>query len=729
VTTFRSLFHSTATRSYAARSIALGGCLAAILIGAAPAGALVTTFGSTQYGVQQREASIVEDGFYFENAFGELKEPATFANVSGRPVVHGSNVYVIYWDPAYKYHGDWQEVIDRFVHDMGAGSGSLSTVFAVDTQYTDTTDTPAQYQSTYRGAYTDTHPYPVGGNCADPKPLQSAEWSKVGALTCLTDAQVQEELRRFVTEHGLPTGMHSVFYMLTPPGATVCLDSGGIKGHCSDFAHTGAPETKKEKEEREHESKKEQEEREKAEELSYRQSFCSYHSAYNPGEPATGSAGTILYGVIPWTAGGLADGQFTQRDQVRATECQDGAFDPSGVPMNLREKSPTPQEPNQVKCPSPDGYCDKGLADLIVNQLAVEQQNIVTNPLLNAWQDKVGNESTDECRNFFAPIIGGSSHPQEGSEAGTLYNQLFNGRGYYVNTAFNFAALRQTYPGIPCLPGIILAPHFTAPNAVNAGDIVGFNGMESNITLNSADRYTNTGAVEKNFATYTWSFGDGSAPVVGFAPGAPACETPWLSPCAASEFHSYQYGGTYTVTLTVTDVGGNNASYSDTVSVAGPPPPPPAPGAGSGGPGGAGGSGGSTSKVVPAPSAAAAVISKTLRLAVSKGLAVRYSVNEQVAGRFEVLLSSAAVKHLRITNAPVATGLPAADGQQRVIARAVLVTTQGGTSTIHIFFPKATAARLAKARSASLMLRLIVRNAASSSATVVTVITGATLAH
>jgi hypothetical protein len=58
-----------------------------------------------------------------------------------------------------------------------------------------------------------------------------------------------------------------------------------------------------------------------------------------------------------------------------------------------------------------------------------------------------------------------------------------------------------------------------------------------------------------------------------------------------------------------------------------------------------------------------------------------------------------------------------------------LVTTQGGTSTIHIIFPKATAARLAKARSASLMLRLIVRNASSSSATVATVITGATLKH
>ena len=87
-----------------------------------------------------------------------------------------------------------------------------------------------------------------------------------------------------------------------------------------------------------------------------------------------------------------------------------------------------------------------------------------------------------------------------------------------MNTAFNFAAQRQNYPGIPCLPGIILAPHFTAPNPVNAGEIVGFNGMESNIALNSADRYSAPGRSEKNFATYTWNFGDGSAPVVRLRP-------------------------------------------------------------------------------------------------------------------------------------------------------------------------------------------------------------------
>jgi hypothetical protein len=223
------------------------------------------------------------------------------------------------------------------------------------------------------------------------------------------------------------------------------------------------------------------------------------------------------------------------------------------------------QEPNLGTCPSPDGFCDTGLADLIINQIAVEQQNIVTNPLLNAWQDSAGNEATDECRNFFAPATGDY-------KKGTLTNQSFNGGHYYLNDAFNMAALRLTYPGVPCLEGVNLEPKFTAPTTVNAGDVVAFDGMESNISLNSAARYAG-GAQTGNFATYTWNFGDGSPAVVGYAPGVPACTTPWLSPCAAGVFHAYTYGGTYPVTLTVTDVGGNTASVSAAVVVVGPPPP------------------------------------------------------------------------------------------------------------------------------------------------------------
>ncbi len=174
--------------------------------------------------------------------------------------------------------------------------------------------------------------------------------------------------------------------------------------------------------------------------------------------------------------------------------------------------------------------------------------------------------------------------------AGTLYNQTLAGANAYVNDAFNLAAGRLPYPGAACLTGISLVPQFTAPNTVNTGELVGFDGMESNITLNDDIGYSKkTGAEEAKYATYKWNFGD-ETEVTGVAPGAPSlnspetspCEAPWKAPCAASTFHSYQNPGDYNVRLTVTDTGGNEASVTYPITVCSPapaicPPPPPPP--------------------------------------------------------------------------------------------------------------------------------------------------------
>jgi hypothetical protein len=114
--------------------------------------------------------------------------------------------------------------------------------------------------------------------------------------------------------------------------------------------------------------------------------------------------------------------------------------------------------------------------------------------------------------------------------------------------------------------------------------------------------------------------------------------------------------------------------------------------------------------------AAAAATSHSLKTALRKGLVVRYSVNEQVAGRFEVLLSKALARRLGIGGAP-AFGLPAGTPAQVVIAKAILVTTKAGRNTVDIQFSKRTAARLKRVHKVSLMLRLVVHNAASHPAT------------
>jgi hypothetical protein len=697
----------------------------ALLGTAAPATAVVTTVGSASVGLQPRNTETVR----------EAEAAAEFENPQGNSVLHSVKAYAIYWDPTASYFGDWQEEINKFFQAVGADTESLGDVFAVDTQYTDKTNKPAAGKFTFFGAYTDTHKYPAAA-CVDPAPLS------LGAKTCLTDSQIQEELTSFIAQHSLQKGMGAIFYLLTPPGVTVCLDKAATS--CSDYEAT--PE-------------------------SYEKSFCSYHSDINPGGLSTGDANTVLYAAIPWTAHGL--GNYHLADEVQAYDCQDGGFDPSSKPfVEKKEKAkeitekeqedfekgtpeqknatlearahegPHQQEPNQ-KGKGPDGSPDVGLADLIINQVAVEQQNTVTNPLLNAWHDSAKRELTDECRNFFASsddlALGGSVAENEETYAGTLYNQTINTIHYYLNNGFNLAALRLPYPGVACLGGVNLFPKFTAPNPVKIGEVVSFDGMESNISLNAAFRYSAGGTPEANYATYAWNFGDGSPEVSGFAPGAPACEAPWLSPCAASEFHAYSYGGTYEVKLTVTDVGGNISSITHPITVEGPPPPPPpvvvpVPGT-PGTPGGSGGSGGAGSGsgtpgvvVVPNPVAAAAVISRSLKTVLRKGLVVRYSVNEQVAGRFEVLLDRATARRLKISGPP-ALNLAAGSPPEVVIAKAILVTTKGGRSSVSIKFSKRTAARLAHAHKVKLQLRLIVRNASASSPASTTVISSFTLGH
>ena len=59
-----------------------------------------------------------------------------------------------------------------------------------------------------------------------------------GGTVCLTDEQIKAQLETFIAQHGLRKGMGTIFYLLTPPGVTVCLGAGGATGRCSDFNGT-----------------------------------------------------------------------------------------------------------------------------------------------------------------------------------------------------------------------------------------------------------------------------------------------------------------------------------------------------------------------------------------------------------------------------------------------------------------------------------------------------------
>ncbi|MHB8491611.1 MAG: hypothetical protein ACYDA6_05265 [Solirubrobacteraceae bacterium] len=752
------------------------------------AGAEVVETGGLKVGVQPRNADEI-------GSIGG--KPLKLEDTEKHPVLHGTvATYAIYWDPKDVYDGDWQEVINGFLANLGASEGNLGTIFAADSQYIDGTGEPATTKSAFHGAYTDTNPFPTTPECTDPEPLVA------GRITCLTDAGLRTQLETFMSQNALPKGTGTVYYLLTPPGVTVCLQAageGGKANHCSD--HTGGiAETIAEENANE----------------SYRNSFCSYHGAINPTGGASGDANTVLYAVIPWTAGGL--GQFDFGPPLPAYDCQDGGFDPTSEPPLEKEHATgeakkqaeaqrlseegavreasrkriaeielsgtmTPEEKTAAKTVvneettkkllviaeesakkmaaiikqealqaprtqqphsrgtghDSDGDYDRGLADIVVNQISTEQQNIVTDPLLESWYQHEGPkyEATDLCRNIFLSPGGmaGASTGLEHSLAGTLSNQVMGIEHYYLNPIYVLSGTKVSYPGGGCAFGVGLDPRFTAPNPVNAGEVVGFDGMESEVLL----WWTGLSPSEPgSYAQFTWSFtykgaSEPEKVITGSAPGAPGCSAPWVPSCAGSVFYSFLYGGTYYVTLTITDTGGHKASVTHEVIVQGTPRPVP-PGSS---PPTVGEStttttttttksGSSSTSPLPAPQARAAAVSASLRTAIHHGLAVGYSVNEQVAGVVEALLNARTAHRLRIRG-PLAAGLPAGYPQSIVIGRAALVTRAGGHGTLRLYFSRAVARALSRLSRVTLTLRMVVRNAERSHPLTSTLISTVTL--
>jgi hypothetical protein len=609
--------------------------LAASLLFTATAGAVL----SGGYGLQRRIAP------------AHKSEPLQY---HGGPVLHSSDSYTIYWDPTETYRGEWKELINVYMQNVGADR-TLGNVFALNAQYGDSGGGAAN-NSTFRGSYTDKDSYPASG-CTEP-----------AAFACLTDAQIRTELQHVVSSGALPgaTGP-GVYYILTPPGVVVCTDGGG-NGNCSD-ATTSKPSN----------------------------GICGYHSAINPG-----GAGQIIYAVQPWVAGDAGRVE-SNNPLTTATPTED-------VLACQADTSPL-IEPNQLGEHNLLGDYMTGLPDVLINDLSVEQSNIVVDPLLNGWfQTSTNAEQGDMCQRNFGPAPETAPTEDPNSHAATLSNETINGHGYYVQWAFDSTWLTDG-KGYFCWQGDNLTPHYTAPNPVNVGDVVGLDGTESLITLQAAA--SGLPADEPYVApVYSWNFGDGTS-VSGVTD--------------ASVFHTFQYGGEYTVTLTVTDSARQTASYASVLTVDGPPPPspattPPAPGQSSVVPGSStpatttgSGAGTATPKVV---ATAQAVSSQSLGSVLRGGLVVRYSVSEQVAGRFEVLLASSLAKKLGIHGTP-ASGLAKGTPAQTVIAKAILVTTKGGHSTYKIKFSKATAARLRKVGKVTLMIRLVVHNAKSPTTTTV----------
>lgn len=180
----------------------------------------------------------------------------------GGPVLHSNRTHVIFWEPAgsgLRFPAGYEQTVETFLKRVAHDSHLPTNVYSLTGQYSDSTG-HAVYASRYGGATVDTDPLPTRDpSCVEPAPppLDTGPgWSD-----CVTDNQLNTEVRLAIVDHHLPIGPNEIYFMLTPDGLGSCITS-ALQVSCAlgGPAHNG---------------------------------YCGYHSD---------SGRNVLYAVIPYVA-------------------------------------------------------------------------------------------------------------------------------------------------------------------------------------------------------------------------------------------------------------------------------------------------------------------------------------------------------------------------------------------------------------------------------------------
>jgi PKD domain len=284
----------------------------------------------------------------------------------------------------------------------------------------------------------------------------------------------------------------------------------------------------------------------------------------------------------------------------------------------------------------------------LVSPLSQGQLATIVNPGLDAWYGADGSEIND---NGCIPLATG------------LDDVTLNGTTYQLQREFNNAGAIETDPNaLPCTDWVNLTPAFVVPGPVEPNDNVLFDGSvtASTLMIHNGD--------------YSWNFGDGTT---GSGP---------------SVYHEYTKPGTFQVTLSVIDRGGNRASITQAVTVLGsdgqpvtgtPQPSTPSPG----GPGSPSGSLNVHLQLLP----------QSLKSVLKSGIAVRVSSNMAANGIATVWITRAAAKRAHIKlgrSASVRIGI------------GTVSSITNGTVTLRLHLSKATAKKIAHLGHVAITVRL-----------------------
>jgi PKD domain len=145
----------------------------------------------------------------------------TNMDYNGGPLMPSNTDYMLMWSPGglSAYPAGYVSGLKKWFKDLAHDSGGVQNTDSVSAQYADLTGAHSSYATTFGGVLVDKDPYPAT-QCPVNSPV----------VACLTDPQIQQELVKFVTGHGLKADLNHEYFLLTPPHVETCFTNDPTTG-------------------------------------------------------------------------------------------------------------------------------------------------------------------------------------------------------------------------------------------------------------------------------------------------------------------------------------------------------------------------------------------------------------------------------------------------------------------------------------------------------------------
>jgi hypothetical protein len=264
----------------------------------------------------------------------------------GGPVMRGPvTVTPIYWEPTGYSNADaYRSLINQYLSDVAAASGSDSNVFSTATEYYD--DSGSISYNLVAGTPIRDHNKLAGHGCTVGKLDKKGIYADGSGYTaCLDDAQVTAEVQKVAKANHLPqTDYAHIYVMFLPKHVASCF----YKGSTADSSNVCT--------------------------IDHYDSatYCAYHGMYGPNYPDTGT----VYATMPFPIYASPVGYTCGSD--------------------AGDTFPTLESPNG----NPD-------ADVEISPTSHEIMEAITDPnVYDGWYDVAGYENGDECAYVYGAASG-----------------------------------------------------------------------------------------------------------------------------------------------------------------------------------------------------------------------------------------------------------------------------------------------------------------------------------